>query len=384
MTPTVEQINQNIIAQLQASLNQRIPLLPRSFLRVISKVIAAVYVIVYKYAGFTALQQFVETASDQPTDFNGRTVRPLILWGRLIGVGDPVSAIRAELSVNVIGLTAGVLSANTALLSPSTGVTYLVISNTTIISGTTSVVIRAAGDQQGGNGSGTIGNSPAGTSLQFSSPPVFVNPEALVDAVVISGEDAETTENYRRRVIVRFQARPQGGALIDYRIWGLETAGIINVYPYTGDPGVVNVYSEAAGQTDGIPTQAQRNAVLASISLRDRRPANVRVVSLPITRSVFNVNVTGLVVDNQATVRQTITTAVTQYFLAREPFITGVSVPPRTDRITTTSVTGIVEDVVTLAGGVFTGVTLQRNSETVTTFTLGEGQKARAGTVTFV
>ena len=194
MTPTVEQINQNIIAQLQASLNQRIPLLPRSFLRVISKVIAAVYVIVYKYAGFTALQQFVETASDQPTDFNGRTVRPLILWGRLIGVGDPVSAIRAELSVNVIGLTAGVLSANTALLSPSTGVTYLVISNTTIISGTTSVVIRAAGDQQGGNGSGTIGNSPPGTSLQFSSPPVFVNPEALVDAVVISGTETSSEE----------------------------------------------------------------------------------------------------------------------------------------------------------------------------------------------
>ena len=384
MSPTVEQINQNIISQLQGSLNQSIPLLPRSFLRVISKVIAAVYVIVYKYAGFTALQQFVATASDQPTEFNGQTVRPLILWGRLIGIGDPVPAVRAELPVNVIGISVGTLSANTQLLNGATGVTYLVISDTLITTGNNSVSIRAAGDQQGGNGGGTIGNASVDTELQFSSPPVFINPTAIVTGITINGEDAETTENYRRRVIVRFQARPQGGALIDYRIWGLETAGIINVYPYTGDPGEINVYSEATGQTDGIPTQAQRDAVLASINLPNRRPANAMVNSLAITRLVFNVNVAGLVVDNQASVRATITDAVTQYFLDREPFITGVSVPPRTDRITVTSLTGIVEDAVTLAGGVFTGVTVERNSAPVTTFTLGEGQKARVGTVTFV
>ena len=206
----------------------------------------------------------------------------------------------------------------------------------------------------------------------------------------MTGANAELTEDYRRRVVLRFQRRPQGGALADYQTWGLETPGIINIYPYTGDPsGEVNVYSEAAGTVDGIPTQAQLDAVLASINLDQngratRRPAGVRVNSLAITRAVFDVNIVGLTVDNQATVRASITTALTQYLLAREPFITGLSVLPRRDRITATAITAVVEDIVTAAGGTFTSVALTRSGSAVVSFTLGEGQKSRAGNVTFV
>ena len=62
-TPTTKEINEIIIAQLQASLNQTIPLLPRSFLRVLAKVLAAVFTLLYKYGGFMFQQIFVQTAT---------------------------------------------------------------------------------------------------------------------------------------------------------------------------------------------------------------------------------------------------------------------------------------------------------------------------------
>ena len=390
-TPTVAEINDNIINQLQASLNQTIPLLPRSFSRVLAKALAGVFVIVYKYVGFAALQQFVQTATADQTQFNGITVQPLVFWGRLIGVGEPTAATRAELVTRVTVTGAGgTIDAGTALLGSDNGITYTVVSATLARAPTTDVTIRANGDQSGGNGAGAVGNLSAGAVVSFANAPAFAGTDTVIQRQSVTGANAELTEDYRRRVVLRFQRRPQGGALADYQTWGLETPGIINIYPYTGDPsGEVNVYSEAAGTVDGIPTQAQLDAVLASINLDQngratRRPAGVRVNSLAITRAVFDVNVVGLTVDNQATVRASITTALTQYLLAREPFITGLSVLPRRDRITATAITAVVEDIVTAAGGTFTSVALTRSGSAVVSFTLGEGQKSRAGNVTFV
>ena len=102
-TPTTSQINDNIVAQMQASINQSIPLLPKSFIRVLSKVLAGVFVLLYKYGGFAHLQMFVRTASTKETEINGQTLVPLIEWGRLVGVGDPIAATSAELEVTITG-----------------------------------------------------------------------------------------------------------------------------------------------------------------------------------------------------------------------------------------------------------------------------------------
>ena len=162
-TPTVAEINDNIINQLQASLNQTIPLLPRSFSRVLAKALAGVFVIVYKYVGFAALQQFVQTATADQTQFNGITVQPLVFWGRLIGVGEPTAATRAELVTRVTVTGAGgTIDAGTALLGSDNGITYTVVSATLARAPTTDVTIRANGDQSGGNGAGAVGNLSAG------------------------------------------------------------------------------------------------------------------------------------------------------------------------------------------------------------------------------
>lgn len=394
-TPTTKEISDNIIAQLEASLNQSIPLLPKSFLRVLSKALAGVFVLLYKYGGFMFLQIFVRTASANETIINGNSVTPLILWGRLIGVGDPVPATNAELLIDItVETQVGSLPSGTQLVSSDNGVTYIIIGAILLNAPVVQATVRAASDQAGGGGEGAIGNLDTGATLSFANPLANVSRNATVVTQTVTGANAESTEAYRQRVIDRFQKRPQGGAYADYELWGEEVAGIINVYPYTSDcPGQVDVYVEAtpesSGDPDGIPTPAQLQAVLDSIELdqnglASRRPANALANSFPITRTGFDVRVTGLQVDNLAQVQATITTAIGEYFLDREPFIEGLSVLPRRDRITRSAVGGVVDDIVSAAGGIFSSVIITQATVNVELYSLGIGEKAKASSVTYV
>lgn len=392
-TPTTKEIADNIIAQLEASLGQTIPLLPKSFLRVLSKVLAGVFILLYKYGGFMFLQIFVQTASFDSTTINGKEVSPLTAWGRLIGIGDPVAATNAELLVDItVETQTGTLPSGTQLVSTDNGVTYLTVGAILLDAATVQATVRAASDQSGGNGAGAIGNLDPGAILSFANPLANVSRNTVVDSQTVTGANAESTEVYRQRVVDRFQKRPQGGAYADYELWGEEVAGILNVYPYTGSPGEVDLYSEAtvasSGSPDGIPTAAQLQAVKDSCELDQdglatRRPANAFINSNAITRTGFDVVVDGIVVDNLAEVQSSITAAVTEYFLGREPYIIGLAVPPRKDRITQGAVTGIVDDIVGAAAGIFNTVTITESAVPVTTRELGTGEKAKALSIGF-
>lgn len=396
-TPTTKEINDNIIAQLEASLNQTIPLLPKAFLRVLAKALAGVFILLYKYGGFIFLQIFVRTASGKDTTVNGVVVSPLKFWGRLIGIGDPTPATNAELLIDItVTNQTGTLPSGTQLVNSDNGVTYITIGAVALDAATVQATIRAVSDQAGGGGAGAIGNLDPGAMVTFANPLANVDRNAVVDSQVVTGADAETTEAYRQRIIDRFQKRPQGGAYADYEQWGEEAAGIINVYPYTGDPGEVDVYSEAtvesSGSPDGIPTAAQLQAVLDLINfdsngLASRRNANAFVNSFPITRTGFDVTVTGISgVDDLAQVQTDVTAAVTEYFLSVEPFIAGLSVPPRNDQLTRTRVSAIVEDIVTAAGGTFTSAIFNTTGApgSLSAYALGEGEKAKASNVVFI
>lgn len=395
-TPTIKEISDNIVAQMGAALNQAIPLLPKSFIRVLAKVLAGVFILLYKYGGFTFLQIFVRTASTKATIINGKTVTPLIEWGRLIGIGDPIAATQAELTVEVIVETqTGTLPSGSQLTSAA-GVTYITIGAILLDAATKQVTVRAVADQAGGAGAGSIGNLTAGAIISFASPLANVARDTTVIAQTVTGSDAENIEAYRQRVIDRFQKRPQGGAYADYEQWGEDTAGVLNCYPYTSaNPGQVDIYVEAtpesSGDPDGIPTPAQLQAVLASIELDQnglatRRPANALANTFAITRTGFDVRVIGLEADDLAQVRASIEAALTGYFRAREPYIIGLSVPPRNDRITKASALAVIDDVVSASGGIFTNAYIYFAGTTALAdlYVLGIGEKAKLVGVTYV
>lgn len=392
--PTTAEVADNIIAQLEANLNQTIPAFAKSFFRVLAKTMAAVYVILYKYCGFIALQMFIATASNEPTTINGVTVIPLQLLGVQNGTGLPASATSAELLIDVtVENQTGSLASGSQLINSANGITYLTIGDVLLDAATVQATIRAASDQSGGDGSGSQGNLEPGSIVSFANPLPNVSRNAVVDSQTITGADGETTAAYRQRVLDTEQKRPQGGAYADYELWGEEPAGIINIYPYTGSPGEVDVYAEAtvesSGDPDGIPTDAQLEEVAESINLDDnglasRRSANALVNVYPISRIGFVVNVSGLVVDNLGSVQDSITDAVEEYFLDRGPFIDGLTILPRKDRISRSAVSGTVDDIVSASGGIFSGVTMTLNDNLLEFYSLGEGEKAKAESVTFV
>jgi len=388
--PKISEIDATLIAQLEASLAQVIPILPKSWLRVLTKALSGLYILLYRYAGFIFLQLFVASATIKPVEIFGRVIRPLIEWGRLIGVGDPVGATQAQLTISIVVTNqTGQLDSGTQFINSTNGVTYLLNASVLLDATTVTGTITAQSDQSGGDGSGAIGNLAVSDTVEFANPLANVNRTATVTVIVVSAADEEAETVYRNRVIDRFRKRLQGGALIDYEAWGEETAGIINVYPYTGAiAGHIDVFSEAtvasSGSADGIPTAAQLAAVLAAIQLDDnglasRRPAGSFVNSFPITRKSFETTISGLVVDNPVTVQAEITAAVLAYFAEREPFVSGVTPLPRKDLLTKNDLTTVVTQIVLAAGGFFSSVsfTLTGSGTQQFAYTLLQGEKAK-------
>ena len=390
-TPTTQELSASIVGAIEAQIGQSAPLLPKAFIRVLAKVLAATFITLYKYIGFIGLQLFVRTASGSPTVINSKTAAPLIEWGRLIGLGDPLKAAPAELEIQVtVENQVGSLPSGSQLLGETNGVTYLTIGSVLLNAPTVLVTVRASADPNGSGGVGEIGNLDTGAVLNFANPLPNVARAAVVTAQTATGADAETIDSYRQRVIDRFQRRPQGGAYADYAIWGEEVAGIASVYPYTGLPGEVDVYVESATETDGIPTQAQLDAVFDSIEmdqggLASRRPANAFINVLPISRTGFDVIVNGLQGNDLAALQADIIAAVEGYFLQAEPFIGGLNTPPRKDRLSNVELPGVVNDIVKAAGGQFTSAsfTLAGQSTPVSAYVLGEGEKAKASDIEF-
>jgi uncharacterized phage protein gp47/JayE len=368
---TTQAIADNIVAQIEAEISQTVPLLPKAFVRVLAKALAGVFILLYKYAGFVFLQMFVAHATMAETTINGKKIRPLVEWGRLVGVGDPYAATRAELqiAVKVTNLT-GTLQAGALVVRTETGVIYQVVAPVPLTASVVTATIRAVSDQSGGNGSGAIGNLLVGDVVSFANPLPNIATNATVSVVVVNGANAEATEAYRARVIRRFQRRPQGGAHADYQLWAEEVPGIINAYPYSGEldgrPGEVDVFCEAtpesSGSADGYPTDPQLTAVLASINMdvggkATRRPIGAAVNAKSITRQDFTVTVTGLTPESE-TVKDSIRDALSEYMLSREPYIEGLSTLPRRDIVTQGAVSGVVDDVTAAFGASYTSVTI--------------------------
>jgi uncharacterized phage protein gp47/JayE len=386
--PSVQQIADNMVAQIESSIEQTIPIMPKAFVRVLAKVWAGVFILIYKYAGWMFLQWFVAYATMQETTINGKVVRPLVLWGRLVGVGDPLAATRSQLSISAtVTNQTGELPASTLLVCSDNGFTYQLVAPVALNAPTVTASVIAVSDQDDGGGVGAAGNLPPGASLAFANAPANVTSTATVTAQTVTGADAEAPEAYRARIIKRFQRKPQGGAYADYQIWGEGVAGIANVYPYAGAPGEVDVYVEAtvesSGDPDGLPTPAQKAAVYQAIQSDDggvpnRRPVNAAVNVLSITRTPVAVQIFGLTTPDESATKDSIADAVDEFLRTREPFIEGLSSLPRQDRITVASLGGLVETVVSAEGGTVIRVVMKIAGVELNSYTLGTGEKAKS------
>jgi uncharacterized phage protein gp47/JayE len=390
------EIADEIIAQMATSLNTTIPLLPKSFCRVLAKALGGVFVLLYEFAGWNLLQMFVKTASNKPVNFNGQTINPLQAHGELVGIYQKTGQ-RAERTVEISVLTqGGTIVSGERIANPDTQMIYVVVGNVSLNAPTVYATIRATRP-------GVLGNVDLGTELYFVSPPDAVEKEVTVSADGTAGVDPETTEAYRERVLERWLARPQGGAYADYKNWAEEVTGVRNAYPYSAwehpdipnsRAGQVFVFIESDDTPDGEPLPAGlADDVKDHIEgdgggLSNRRNINAEVRVLGITRTAFDVEISQITTDSPETTeaaKTAIEDGLTEFFYDREPGgqVGYTVLPPKKDVVSKMEIGGIVSRIAAGYNGSIGSISISTGGVDVEIYPLQEGEKAKLGTLTW-
>ena len=210
--PTLQQIIDRIQADFRSGLS--LPtILRRSFLDVISKAYGGASHTLHGAIDFAKDQLFPDTAND----------KNLLRWGTIFGV-DRNEATFAEINIELTGTTGGTVVAGT-IYQRSDGVQHAVKDDIIVPAtpGTADGIMIAliAGDN---------GNIDDTSIVSLVSPVAGVETNATVTSTAVEGEDQETIENYRTRVIERIQQPPAGGKATDYIAFAKTVTGITRVW----------------------------------------------------------------------------------------------------------------------------------------------------------
>jgi uncharacterized phage protein gp47/JayE len=390
---TIGEIRDLLINSFQEKFNKIFRILPKSFIKVIATVFAAVYVTLHKQIGWLFLQLFPETAYWGEVSILGMRVRPLVKWGVLIGVGEPRNGSQWKGTICVKVTHPGApLIAGTQLKSEITGKLYITDEGITLENATELVPVICAEN-------GTGGNLEAGDALGFVSPLGTVQRAATVDEVISYAVENETEAEYRARVVNRFRSPPMGGALADYRRWSSDVLGVLNTYPCkdveTPSGVIVYVAGISALFPNRIPTpdllrqvgractfdpetgKATRKPITAVIDPGyDETYKNIK----PVTITAFDVYIDGIAGVPISDFGEAVQPAIENYFFGREPYIRGLSDDNnKTNIVSRNNIMSAVDQTAISLKAEFGNVAVMHNGALMTTYTLGIGELAAPG-----
>jgi uncharacterized phage protein gp47/JayE len=390
---SIEEIRNLIINSIQQKFNNTLKILPKSFTRILAIILAGVFIIAYKQIGWLFLQIFPDKAYFGEINVLGSQVRPLVKWGVLLGIGEPRRgsqwAGNARITVTKIN---SVLNIGTQLKSDLTGKIYVTDENKTLENTIETVSILCSD-------SGAAGNLEPGEPLYFVNPLGNVEKAAQVDAVAQEAMDEETEAEYRYRVVSRWRMQPQGGALADYRIWGMEASGVLNIYPYkdASTPSGVFIYVSGIPSVyaDRIPSSALLIAVGKSCTYNPetgkatRKPLTATIDPTgdeaylnvkPVSIIIFDVYIEGLTGIPAFDFSQAVKTPIEEYFLGREPYNRGLSDDNnRTDLVSKNNVLSVVDQVAISHKAEFESVVMKRMGNIIPSYALGQGELCKLG-----
>jgi len=239
--PTLQQIVDRIITDIESRIEGANTLLRRSVLRVLGRVYAGAVHLLYGYLSYIKDQMFATTAD---TD-------NLEIIGSEFGITRkaPTKATGSATATGTNGVT---IPAGTQLELDEQ---VYIIDNTVVIVGGVAIIDLTA--QEGGSD----GNSEPLSVLSFVSPIAGVDSTATVDAFGLTGGvDEESDDELRARTIARKRQPPHGGAAFDYVAWAKEVSGVTRAWvisQYRG-PGTAGVaFARDNDPNTIIPTSAQ-------------------------------------------------------------------------------------------------------------------------------
>ncbi len=215
---------------------------------------AVIFATIEQQAAQQVLDTFVDTASDAMLE------RHAAVYSIARRAASP-----STLTVAVTGSSSTTLSITAgSKLSSSDGLLFTCDDASVVMDGSGNGSITVTADD-----GGAAGNLSVDTVLTWQSAPSGLDPTATVTATVTSGEDQETTDALRARVLARLRQRPASGNVEDWRGWCEDCDGVTRafVYPLL-EPGAVSgdtlgcVSVVVMGPAQG--TSATNTSVIAS------------------------------------------------------------------------------------------------------------------------
>ena len=385
--PTISQLQNSIISDIETQYGVTIPSYGQSVLRVLAFVWAGKLRLQYLYNGFIQRQLFPDVAD---VESQGGTLER---FGRVMLGRNPYQAVSGQYSVGVIGTIGAVIKASTTFKSDDSSLNpgYLfVLDNTfTLVTGTDSIILRAltTGDES---------RLSLGDTLTVTSPIALVNSVVIVNSITVQPIAAEDIEAYRQKILNKFRLEPQGGSGTDYRIWASDALGVLRVYPYakSGFPSQVNLYVEATtiDSTDGkgtppalmltnVQSVVNFNPLLTT-PINARRPLQVIVNYLPVVIKTVDINISGYTAIT-STIQANLFTALTAMHSLIRPFVD--SCDDLTLKNNLLDNNKIINTVLNQQpGATFGTITIKINGVLVTNFTFYNGDIPFLNSVTYV
>lgn len=356
--PTITEIKEQILSDIETATGKTAPLLPISVWSVISTALAGALYLIYKYIDYTRRQIFVSTA-----DYEG-----LILKGQEYGLFPNVSQEwRGTATIT------GTNGTNIPIGKIYTrgNFAYQVTALATISSGSATLVLESLT-------SGSEPNLIATDILTESNPTVGLSSTITIATITQSGRDEESIENFRNRISVRQKFPPQGGSVNDYIIWTLEVPGIAEAFPFLDSPGIIFIYPllETTTPTTRIPDNSKLQEAEDYLLAYPLRPLNSNINVVAFTEITINVAVSNLQVDTPA-LRQTIQDEISDYFFQRRPLLFPNDPEPKNNISVSECIT-----IATLAGAKSLGIVLTASGKTFP-YSLDDSELAKPGTFTW-
>lgn len=199
-----------------------------------------------------------------------------------------------------------------ALSAQQGTVTYVTVaSGNTGDSGTVSIAIAATTP-------GSAGSQPNGTVLQVVNPLAGLTTQtATVDTGGLTGEDAETTDQWRARILATIRNRGAGGSAGDFQRWAREALPGMIVTAMSPGTGFITVaFAMPSGQTWRAPTSPEIDTLTAYLNdAQARKPLGAPVI-LVVAATLQSVDFTIQLNPDTAANRTAATNALTLQVLA--------------------------------------------------------------------
>ena len=356
--PTIQELKDQFISDIESKIGQNIPILAKAFMRIFSGALGGILYLLYRFGLWIYDQIFPGLAAEAA----------LLIHGRQFGI-IRTAAVKAKLTAIATGTAEEIIPAKTKWFKDD--IVYSQDSDAEIdIYGEAVISITALK-------SGISGNQVDGAEIEIVTAISGIDKTATISETTRSGSDIEDIDDYRERVEFRYGNQPQGGSAPDYIGWATEVSGIVKAFAFRTNPGEVTVYPLISLTENRIPDSEKLAEVLTYLDDTSLRPLCADVLVGEMTELTFDITVTS-VSPNTAAMRSAINSAWTNYLLGRFPNqYSGQSV--QTDYV---SLSGLYREAAG-AGADYINFTIYKSASPITYYQLQSDELAKIGTVTW-